>query len=126
MNGYLLDTKAFLSVLDDISRLSEAVQAVLLRENTRFHVSAASFFEITVKKALKKIKIPDNLPEIATASGFDVLAITPEHAWKAGRLPFHHTDPYDRLLISQAKIEGLTLITHDPIFAQYNIPILQA
>lgn len=126
MTGYLLDTRVFLTVLDDISGLSTPLKAIFDDKEAVFYVSSASFFEIAVKKALKKVKIPDNLTEIAEASGLRVLPIQPDHALRTVRLPYHHTDPYDRLLIAQAKIEGLTLATRDAIFAKYDIPTVMA
>lgn len=126
MTGYLLDTRVFLTVLDDISGLSTPLKAIFDDKEAVFYVSSASFFEIAVKKALKKVKIPDNLTEIAEASGLRVLPIQPDHALRTVRLPYHHTNPYDRLLIAQAKIEGLTLATRDAIFAKYDIPTVMA
>lgn len=88
-------------------------------------VSAASFFEIAVKKAMKKVNTPDNLPDIVAKSGLEVLDLTPEHSWKTLRLPYHHTDPYDRLLLAQAAINGLTIITSCPYFDPYGLPLLK-
>lgn len=89
-------------------------------------VSAASFFEIAVKKAMKKAKTPDNLPEIMAQTGLEVLDIRPEHTWKTLRLPYHHTDPYDRLLLAQAACHGLTIITSCPYFDAYGFPVIKA
>ncbi len=124
MTPYLLDTWVFLEVMDDISVLSPHVQGIFDDKEAVFYVSSASFFEIAVKKALKKVKIPDNLADMTRAAGFEILPIQPEHALRTVRLPYHHTDPYDRLLIAQAKIEGMTMISGNPLFAKYDIAVI--
>jgi len=124
--SYLLDTSVLLRYLDAPEGLPEPVLSVFEDKNARIWASAASFFEIAVKKAMKKAKIPENLPEIVTLSGIPVLDIAPEHAWKTLRLPYHHTDPYDRLLLAQAACEGLTIITACPHLDAYGIPLLKA
>lgn len=126
MTGYLLDTGVFLRYLSAPEGLSSPVQAVLSDQNAQIWVSSASFFEIAVKKALKKAKVPDNLPEVVKNTGINVLPIQPEHSWKTLRLPYHHTDPYDRLLLAQALCEDLTLITACPHFDAYKVPLLKA
>ncbi len=126
MTGYLLDTAVFLRYLDAPDALSEGAKAVLADKNAPVYVSAASFFEIAVKKALKKARLPDNLPEIAQETGLTVLDLTPEDSWKTLRLPYHHTDPYDRLLLAQAASRGLTIVTFCPYFDAYSIPVLKA
>jgi PIN domain nuclease of toxin-antitoxin system len=126
MSGYLLDTSVLLRYLDEPEGLSEGAKAVLGASEARILVSAASFFEIAVKKALKKARVPDNLPEIVAKTGLEILPIQPEHSWKTLRLPYHHTDPYDRLLLAQASCHGLTIITACPHFDAYNVPLLKA
>ncbi|MBU6235879.1 MAG: type II toxin-antitoxin system VapC family toxin [Alphaproteobacteria bacterium] len=120
MKRFLLDTKAFLAVLDGQIGLSDAFKGVFEAKDAVFYVSSMSFFEIAVKKALKKVRVPDNLADITKASGIQILPVLPEHALRTGRLPFHHTDPYDRMLIAQAKTEGMTLVSHNPIFKKYH------
>lgn len=119
MTGFLLDTGVFLRFLDGKMPVLEAKDPV-------FYVSSASFFEIAVKKALKKVRVPENLDEIAVASGLRILPIQPNHALRTIRLPYHHTDPYDRLLIAQAKIEGFTALTDNPVFRKYDIPVIES
>lgn len=119
MTGFLLDTAVFLRFLD-------GQMPVLEDKYPFFYVSSASFFEIAVKKALKKVRVPDNIDEIAVGSGLRILPIAPSHALRTVRLPYHHTDPYDRLLIAQAKIEGLRLITRNPVFRRYDIPVIDS
>lgn len=122
---YLLDTAVFLTFLGNPEGLSARIKAIFDASEAKIMVSAASFFEIAVKKATKKAKVPENLPEIARLSGLDVLDITPEHTFKTLRLPYHHTDPYDRLILAQAACEGLTILTSTPYFDAYAIPVIK-
>lgn len=126
MTGYLVDTAVFLRYLDAPDSLSEGAKAAFSDQEAQIWVSAASFFEIAVKKALKKLKVPDNLPEIAKNTDIRILPIAPEHSFKTLRLPYHHTDPYDRLLLAQAACEDLTIITACPHFDAYKVPLLKA
>jgi PIN domain nuclease of toxin-antitoxin system len=88
-------------------------------------VSAATVWEISIKHGLGRIDVPmDQLPADIEASRFLALHITPAHAIAAGKLPHHHRDPFDRMLIGQAQIEGLTLVTHDKLLQRYGIPVL--
>lgn len=109
----LLDTHILLWWMGGHSCLSKkAIQVIGDRENIIF-VSAATAWEISIKKALGKLECPDNLEEMLLENGFQSLSITVSHALLAGALPFHHMDPFDRLLVAQSKIEGLILLTQD-------------
>ena len=90
----------------------------------RVFVSAASAWEVAIKVALGKLRIPGAFAEAVEASGFDELPITFRHAAHAGGLPPHHADPFDRMLIAQAIGEGLTVVTHDRAFAAYGVPVI--
>ena len=85
--------------------------------------SAASAWEAAIKVALGRLRIPDTIEAGVLASGFERLPITFAHAEAAGRLPPHHADPFDRMLIAQARLEGLTLVTHDRQFEPYGLQI---
>jgi PIN domain nuclease of toxin-antitoxin system len=87
-------------------------------------VSAASVWEIAIKRASGKLKAPDDLLEQVAVARFAALGITFEHATLAGELPPHHGDPFDRMLIAQAQIENLTLVTGDARIAAYDVPVL--
>jgi len=89
--------------------------------------SAASLWEISIKSATGKLRssIADPVADLE-ARGIEALAITAEHAWAAGALPLHHRDPFDRLLVAQAQLEGLTIVTRDPQIARYQVAILPA
>lgn len=116
----LLDTHASLwYVLGDRDRISRSLQKRI--ESGRSIASVASFWEIAIKSALNKLEAPDNLPTLVEALGFEVLPITGEHVWAVRELPHHHRDPFDRLLIAQAQVERLPILTADPAFAAYDV-----
>jgi PIN domain nuclease of toxin-antitoxin system len=89
-------------------------------------VSAISFVEIGVKVATGKLRMPAGLREYVLESGARILALSPEHGLGIAELPLHHRDPFDRLLISQARSEGLTIVTADRRFADYDVPVIRA
>jgi PIN domain nuclease of toxin-antitoxin system len=89
-------------------------------------VSAASAWEISIKKALGKLATPDDLEQQVQQGGFVALPISPAHGVAAGRLPRHHEDPFDRMLIAQAIAEGLTIVTRDKRFGDYGVALLTA
>lgn len=89
-------------------------------------VSVISFVEIGIKVAAGKLRMPDGVREHVLESGARILSLTPEHGLGVAELPLHHRDPFDRLLISQARSEGLTVLTADPHFARYDVPVLSA
>ncbi len=89
-------------------------------------VSAASAWEVAIKVALGKLRIPGPFHEAVEASQFTPLPISFHHAATTGALPLHHTDPFDRMLIAQAMAEGLTVVTHDRGFAAYGVPVVWA
>jgi PIN domain nuclease of toxin-antitoxin system len=93
-------------------------------------VSAASFWEIAIKAAAGKLRLPGEparwLPPAVERTGFALLDVTGEHGLVAGALPAHHRDPFDRMLIAQAKAEGLVVVTRDARFAAYGVAVLPA
>jgi PIN domain nuclease of toxin-antitoxin system len=106
-------------------RLSESIRdAVVERDNERF-ISAASAWEIAIKQRLGKLSFPlDRFAEQVAALAAQVLSITPAHGIAAGALPLHHRDPFDRMLIAQARTEGLVLVTSDMSIARYDVALL--
>lgn len=87
-------------------------------------VSAATAWEIEIKRALGKLSAPEDLPEALAAGGYRPLAVSVHHALAAGRLPPHHRDPFDRMLVAQAVVEGLTIVTGDKRIRGYDVPVL--
>jgi len=123
----LLDTHAFLWWLGDDPTLSPAAREAIRNPDALVHVSAASIWEIAIKVTLGRLDVQDSdcAAEIE-ANGFVDLAITARHAQTAGALPRHHDDPFDRMLIAQAQLENLVLITHDRRLRRYGTPIVAA
>jgi PIN domain nuclease of toxin-antitoxin system len=89
-------------------------------------VSAASVWEISIKHRTGKLRPPVEDVVGDLARRFASLPITSEHAWAAGALPLHHRDPFDRILVAQAQLEGFTLVTRDPKIARYPVAVLAA
>ena len=95
------------------------------RENIIFY-SSASIWEITIKEALGKLEIPNNFSVVLTHQPFLQLSITVEHAFGVADLPLYHQDPFDRILMAQAKLEKLTFVTKDHQLKKYGVPVLKA
>jgi PIN domain nuclease of toxin-antitoxin system len=89
-------------------------------------VSAASIWEISIKRNTGRLEFEGDVIASCKANDFQILSIAAEHAELAGALPLHHTDPFDRMLIAQAKIEGLVLLTQDRKLLRYGVPVLGA
>lgn len=124
MARLLVDSHVLLwHVLDD-ARLGPAPTAAIEADDAEVVVSIASLWEIAIKSALGKLKAPDDLPRRVEELGFESLAIAPEHAWRVRSLPLHHRDPFDRLLIAQAQIERLPIVTADNAFGAYEVDLI--
>lgn len=120
----LLDTHILLWWLADDRRLPAQAAATIADVDNEVVVSAASTWEISIKQAAGRLDAPDDLLDALAANDFGTLAITTEHAIAAGRLPAHHADPFDRMLVAQAQIEGLTLVSVDGRFSEYEVELL--
>jgi len=120
----LLDTHAFLWWLADDRKLHrKAREAIEVPENPVF-VSAATIWEIAIKIALGKLEFEGDPVEEIALNGFLELPMSARHAREAGRLPRHHDDPFDRMLIAQARLETKVLVTRDAAFDAYGVEIL--
>lgn len=119
----LLDTHVVLWWLADDPALPEEIAAILDIE-PEIYVSAATVWEIGIKQRLGKLPGPDNLPELVRDSEFRIISISADHAIAAARLPLIHRDPFDRILIAQASLEDLRLVTHDATIQRYEVPLL--
>jgi PIN domain nuclease of toxin-antitoxin system len=120
----LLDTHAFIWWTARDPRLLESARSAIADAENRIVVSATSVWEISIKRASGKLAFRHDILEVLARTGFESLDIAPRHADLAGSLPLHHTDPFDRLLIAQAKIERFVLVTQDRHFPPYGVPIL--
>ena len=123
----LLDTHALIWALSNPRRLPARVAKSIRDPETDVYVSAASTWEIAIKAALRKIDahVPDVVRSMRAAS-FDELPVAIAHTVRLDALPIHHRDPFDRLLVAQAIEERLTIVTHDPLIARYDVPRLWA
>ena len=121
----LLDTHAFLWWVGASPKLSRRAKAAVAKATNQCLVSVASGWEIAIKVSLGQLRIDAALdrflPEQLALNGFQPLAIDFKHTARVARLPFHHRDPFDRLLVAQAIEEELTLVTADAVFAQYGV-----
>lgn len=120
-----LDTHILLWWLDDNHSLSKQARDAIATTDNLIFISVAVIWEIRIKQALGKLEIPPDFMIILKQQGFEILSITANHAYKVGDLPMHHRDPFDRLLITQAMEEGLTIMTHDRVFKKYGVPLLE-
>ncbi len=125
MSRILLDSHVFLWWMADDRKLKAEARAAIASPSALVHVSAATIWEIAIKARLGKVSpgTPSLSGEIA-ANGFVELPVLARHAESAGSLPPHHDDPFDRMLIAQSQLEGLTIVTHDKRFAPYKPQIL--
>lgn len=120
----LLDTHALLWWLSDHKSLTTKATKAIKDGGNDIFVSAVTAWEISIKRALGKLKAPDDLEEALEANRFNHLPISIRHGLVAESLPRHHDDPFDRMLIAQAQTEQLTIVTHDVRMKQYGVSIL--
>jgi PIN domain nuclease of toxin-antitoxin system len=121
----LLDTHILLWWLADSPRLSKKARRAI-EESGAVFVSAVSAWEIELKRARGLLRAPNNLEATLRARDLQTLSLTVPHAVAAGRLPLHHRDPFDRMLVAQASLESLTLLTVDKQQAAYGVPVILA
>ena len=124
MRRLLLDTHTFLWWLADDLRLGSDARVIIADNRNPVFVSAATGWEIAIKKALGKLEAPDNLDALVEEEGFEHLPITFYHGEQAGALPGHHKNPFDRMLIAQAQAEGLVIVTADRIISKYGVRVV--
>lgn len=121
----LVDSHVALWWLTDAEALGPISRSALAGADV-VHYSAVTPWELGIKQSLGKLDLPDDLLGALDESGFDPLDITAEHARAAAALPAHHRDPFDRMLVAQAQMETLTIVTADRSFAAYGIDRLDA
>jgi PIN domain nuclease of toxin-antitoxin system len=124
----LLDTNVFIWLNDSPHRVREQVMTVIANPDNDLFLSLTSIWEMQIKIQLGKLELSDALPDILRTQQVDnnlqILTIDLSHIWALGNLPYHHRDPFDRLLIAQAQIEGMTLVSADRIFDLYEVDLL--
>lgn len=121
----LLDTNVLLWWMEGSPRLTSEVRDAIADPRNLAYVSAVTAWEIVIKRAIGKLEIPENWSEIVVAESFRRLAVTWEHSLHVASLPDLHRDPFDRLLIAQAHVEGLVLVTGDDIVTRYDVRTLR-
>jgi PIN domain nuclease of toxin-antitoxin system len=123
----LVDTHAFLWFMAGDARLSTTARRAIEDEDRGWCLSAASVWELSIKSSLKRLVLPapaaDYIAEKVQA-GLRVLSVEWVHAAVVEHLPFHHHDPFDRLLVAQAQIERLAIVTSDPVFRRYGVRVV--
>ena len=120
----LLDTHTLIWWLAKNPTLSNTAKDAIANPDNIVFVSAASAWEITIKKSLGKLQAPDDLRQQLEKQRFTPLAIDIDHALAIKQLPHHHKDPFDRILIAQAIHERLTIVSRDRIFKSYDVAII--
>lgn len=127
---YLLDTHVWLWMLGDPDRIRPDLAAELRESRTRLLLSAASSWEIAIKWAVGRLALPEPpatyVPSRMQRTNVEPLAVTHSHALQVATLPRHHRDPFDRLLIAQAQLERVTLVTVDQALDDYDVEIIRA
>ena len=119
----LLDTHVVLWWRLDSPRLKRAARHAIATADLVW-VSAASGWEVAIKQGLGKLRLADPFRAMVTSSEFEELPVTLRHSEQLATLAPHHTDPFDRMLVAQAQVEGATIVTHDPRFRPYDVPIV--
>lgn len=122
----LLDTHVVIWWVAGGDELDEGVREAIADPAAEVAVSAATIWEASIKRALGKLEIDGDLVVAARDAGFEPLPVDLHHAALAGALPPHHRDPFDRMLVAQAQLEDLTLVTRDPKLRSYDVAILPA
>lgn len=119
----LLDTHPLLWILEDHRRLPRWLADDVASDPGRFGVSDVSFWEIAIKRSTGKLSAPDDLPAIVGDLGFAAVPIVRRQAWALRDLPIHHRDPFDRLLVAQARDLDVPLITADADLGAYDVAV---
>ena len=121
----ILDTHSFLYFIDGNSRLSGTARALIEDSSNEKWISTASLWEMAIKVSLGKLELADTfdaiIPKQIVINGFNVLNIQIEHVSVVVKLPFHHRDPFDRLLIAQSLAEGFPIVSADGAFDNYSV-----
>ena len=124
----VLDTHILIWLLEGDPQLSESKRNILSDPANEIFVSVASLWEIAIKFSIGKLALSKSLNDIVEeidSSSSRFLTVGPQHAVAVSALPFHHRDPFDRIIIAQALVENISIITNDGVFADYGVSILK-
>lgn len=119
--AYLIDTQALLWAADDADRLGSEAVSILADPLNSVYISMGSLWEISIKASIGKLEIPESFFRQVFASGYLKLSLEVEHLQRYRELPLHHRDPFDRLLVAQAQVEGLRIISDDSALSGYEV-----
>lgn len=122
--NYLLDTHAFIWWVENDKKLSDLWRQIISDPNNRISISVVSAWEMSIKLRSKKLKLKTSFGACFDHLEFDIIDITLLHIQELHKLPSHHKDPFDRMLVAQARVEECTLITIDKKLHMYDVPIL--
>ena len=122
---YLLDTHTLLWARAAPDLLSADALAVLESADNALYLSIASLWECAIKSSIGKLDVPDDFYR-TVAGDYEILGIDVSHVEACASLPMHHRDPFDRMLVAQARIGGLALVTRDQDIARYDVPVVTA
>ena len=126
----LLDTQVWLWMVAEPERLSQSSRALVRASANELLLSAASVWEIAIKFGLGKLELPDGpeafVPRLMIRTAVTPLPVHHRHALRVAALPLHHRDPFDRLLIAQAQLEEVPVMTADPAFGHYEVEVIAA
>lgn len=120
----LIDTHILLWADERPRLIAPTLRAAMREERNDIVVSAATVWEIAIKRAIGKLRFNGPIVAAVLALGFEILPVTGSHAEHAGGLPRHHNDPFDRLIIAQAQLEGMVLGTQDRLMQPYGVAML--
>jgi PIN domain nuclease of toxin-antitoxin system len=123
---YLLDTHSLLWTIFEPDKLSTQAREIILDQNNIICVSLISLWEISIKQNIGSLNIPEKFFEVVSTGGFEMLALTMPQIEQYRILPLHHRDPFDRMLIIQARQQKLILITRDSEISKYDVEIVKA
>lgn len=126
--NFLLDTHVALWAITDSPKLAKKARELIESPKSSVWISAATIWEIAIKHSLGRREMPVSSQDALRyfrESGYWFLPIEPEHAVAVDDLPAHHADPFDRILVAQALVEPMRLITHDPMVARYGNTIIE-
>ena len=121
---FLVDTHALLWALGEPMALSSAAREAIADPANLIVISSASLWECAIKASINKLELPEDFFDSIPEAGYEVMPIRISHLNVYRTLPMHHRDPFDRMLVAQARAEALTLISRDPEIAKYNVEIL--
>ena len=119
--AYLVDAHVLLWAADRSDLLSETAHSILNQPDNLIFVSSATLWELAIKCNVGKLALPSDFFETVQACGYQILPLLPTHLEAYRHLPLHHRDPFDRILIAQARIEDLTLLSADSAFGDYGV-----